>query len=295
MTPAEEPEWICVRIAVRRADPHPYLADPARPRILAHRGFVPPDATARAGAAPAAAGSASFAENTHAAFLAAQHAGARYLESDGHLTRDGRVVLAHDSDLSRVAGDPRRIADVTHRELAAIMADRGGLLTLSEALEAFPEACFNLDVKAAGVAEPMGRAVAHHAHRVLLTSFSDRWRRTALRAAARVPGTERPATSPGRGALVRILAAVALGGGTGSRPILARAFAGLDALQVPERQGAIRVLTPRLLAAAHRHGVEVHVWTVNDPARMRALVDLGVDGIVTDRTDLAVAEFGRPR
>ena len=281
-------------------DPHSYLADTALPRIFAHRGLVPPGHTAAAGASQSresTSDSASrFAENTYAALLAAQDAGARYLESDGHLTSDGQVVLAHDTDLTRVAGDPRRISQVTHRELAAIMADRGGLLSLNEALEAFPDARFNLDVKAAGAAEPMGRAVAHHAHRVLLTSFSERYRRTALRAAERVPGTLLPATSPGRNALLRILAAVGLssGGarGAGSRRAIARAFAGLDALQIPERQGPIRVLSPRIIAAAHRHGVEVHVWTVNDPVRMRELVNLGVDGIITDRTDLAVAEFG---
>lgn len=286
-------------------NPHPYLADTARPRIFAHRGFVPPGRAAAGVTAPGRAvqgrestsdGTPGFAENTYAALLAAQDAGARYLESDGHLTSDGQVVLAHDTDLTRVAGDPRRISEVTHRELSAIMADRGGLLTLSEALEAFPDARFNLDVKAAGAAEPMGRAVAHHAHRILLTSFSERYRRTALRAAERVPGTLRPATSPGRNALLRILAAVGWSSagsrGAGSRSTIARAFAGLDALQIPERQGPLRVLSPKLIAAAHRHGVEVHVWTVNDPVRMRELVHLGVDGLITDRTDLAVAEFG---
>ena len=69
-----------------------------------------------------------------------------------------------------------------------------------------------------------------------------------------------------------------------------RALAGVDALQVPERQRRLRIVTPRLIAAAHRHGVEVHVWTVNDPADMRRLVDLGVDGIVTDRADVALAD-----
>jgi glycerophosphoryl diester phosphodiesterase len=57
---------------------------------------------------------------------------------------------------------------------------------------------------------------------------------------------------------------------------------------VPERHRRVRILTPRLIAAAHRHGVEVHVWTVNDPAEMRRLIEMGVDGIVTDRADLAL-------
>jgi glycerophosphoryl diester phosphodiesterase len=58
---------------------------------------------------------------------------------------------------------------------------------------------------------------------------------------------------------------------------------------VPERQGSLRIVTPRLLAAAHRHGVEVHVWTVNDPDDMRRLIAMGVDGLVTDRADLALS------
>ena len=57
---------------------------------------------------------------------------------------------------------------------------------------------------------------------------------------------------------------------------------------MPERRRRLRIVTPRLIAAAHRHDVEVHVWTVNDPAEMRRLVDMGVDGIVTDRADIAL-------
>ncbi|MFV0434859.1 MAG: glycerophosphodiester phosphodiesterase family protein [Leucobacter sp.] len=257
--------------------PHPYLTGTARPRVFAHRGFVAPSQEAR-----------GIAENTLAAFAAARDAGAEYIESDCHLSRDGRVVLFHDDDLLRVTGDPRKIAEVTHRELSAIMADRGGLLTLDEALEAFPEARFNLDVKAEAAAEAVGRAVAHDAHRVLLASFTAGCRIAALRAAAAVPAAAavgRPATSPDRAALVRILLAVAVR----SRRRAERALAGFDALQVPERQDAIPVLTRALIDAAHANGVEVHVWTVNDAERMRSLAARGVDGVITDRTDLALA------
>lgn len=62
----------------------------------------------------------------------------------------------------------------------------------------------------------------------------------------------------------------------------------IDALQIPERQGPLTVLTPALLRAAHARGVEVHVWTVNDAAEMNRLIALGVDGIVSDRADLAL-------
>ncbi|MBO1900979.1 glycerophosphodiester phosphodiesterase [Leucobacter weissii] len=254
--------------------PHPYLSAAPRPRVLAHRGLVTEDAAAR-----------GITENTRASFAAARNAGAVYLESDCRLTRDGVVVLFHDADLRRVVGDPRPVSAVEHRELVSLMSGRGGLLTLQDALEAFPGSRFNIDVKSLAAADPGGRIIAPHADRVLVAGFSDRVRRRALRAAAAVPGASRPATSPGRGALVRILLAVA----SRSRILQANAFAGVDALQIPERQGRIRVLAPRLVDAAHRAGVEVHVWTVNDPERMAELVGMGVDGIVTDRADAALA------
>ena len=83
------------------------------------------------------------------------------------------MVLFHDADLSRVTGDPRPVSDVTAAELEALMAERGGLITLAQALDAFPAVRFNLDVKAAAAATPVGRIVAPHADRVLVTSFSD--------------------------------------------------------------------------------------------------------------------------
>ena len=223
------------------------------------------------------------AENSFAAVAAAQAAGARIIESDCHLTRDGVVVLFHDDDLSRVTGDPRKVADVTAAELESLMAEHGGLITLAQALDAFPTVTFNLDVKAAAAAEAVGRAVVGHGDRVLITSFSDERRRAALAAAAEKGGV-RPATSAGTGTIARLLAGLWLH----SERLVASALANIDALQIPERQGRLRILTPRLIAAAHRYGVEVHVWTVNDPADMTRLVAMGVDGIVTDRADIAL-------
>ena len=120
--------------------------------------------------------------------------------------------------------------------------------------------------------------------RVLLTSFSDDRRRAALAAADRAGSGIRPATSAGSATISRVLAALTVR----SSRLVRRALEGVDALQVPERQGRLRIVTPRLIDAAHRHGVEVHVWTVNDPADMRRLVAMGVDGLVTDRADVAL-------
>lgn len=249
---------------------HPWFAASAVPRVLAHRGFVPPEAE-------------GVVENTAAAFASSHAAGAVYVESDCHLTLDGHVVLFHDDDLSRVAGDPRPVAEVSLLELERLMESRGGLLTLPQALDAFPTLRFNLDVKSAAVAEPAGRAVARHADRVLLTSFSDR-RRIAAITAARAAGGQ-PATSAGSATIARLLGAVA----SRSPRLVARALSGIDAVQVPERHRGLRIVTRRFVRAVHSGGAEVHVWTVNDPAAMHRLLDRGVDGLVTDRADIAAA------
>lgn len=252
---------------------HPFFDSP-RPRVLAHRGLVTTDAAAN-----------GVVENSFAAVAAAHAAGAEIVESDCHLTADGVVVLFHDDDLVRVTGDPRRVSEVTEFELSTLMADRGGLITLTQALDSFPDLRFNLDAKAPDVAGPLGRTIAGHARRVLVASFSDDRRRDALDAAARAGADILPATSAGSETVLRLLVALAVR----SRRLTRRALAGIDALQIPERRGRLRIVTPRLIAAAHALGVEVHVWTVNDPDEMRRLVAMGVDGIVTDRADLALA------
>lgn len=256
---------------------HPYLQGARSPRILAHRGLVTADAAA-----------SGVVDNSFAAVAEAHAAGVEFVESDCHLTADGVVVLMHDEDLVRVAGDPRRIAQVPLHELTEILAPRGGLLTLEQALESFPTLRFNLDVKAAGAEEGVGRLVAPHTERVLVTSFSDDRRLATLAAAERAGARIPPATSPGSRMLTRLLGAMALR----SRGRIAAALRGLDALQIPERHRGVRVLTPRLVDTAHAHAVEVHVWTVNDPADMRRLRAAGVDGLVTDRADVALELSG---
>jgi glycerophosphoryl diester phosphodiesterase len=227
----------------------------------------------------------SVFDNSALALAAADAAGAQYVETDCRATADGDAVLFHDETLQRLLGDPRPVAEVGTRELAALFAAHGGLLTLGEALEAFPALRFNVDVKDLSAAADVGRAVAAHGHRVLLTSFDDRNRRAALDA-ARVAGAEvLPASSGGRSAIALLRLASALRLTRWTRRILR----GLDAVQIPERFGVLRVFTPRLVDAVHDAGAEVHVWTINDPERMRALVGGGADGIVTDRADLAIA------
>lgn len=163
---------------------HPYLERARKPRVFAHRGLVTPDDE-----------TAGIAENSLAAVAAAHAAGAEFVELDCHLTSDGVAVVFHDASLQRVTGDARFVRDVTVAELREIMAERGGLLTLAELLEAFPTLRFNIDVKVPEVAVPVGHVVAKHADRVLIASFDDSSRRRALQAAHDRGG--RPATSPG--------------------------------------------------------------------------------------------------
>lgn len=249
---------------------HPFFQGEPTPRIFAHRGLVPPDA-------------AEVAENSIVAFASAHAAGVTYIETDCRLSADGVPILWHDATLERVTGDPRPISAVTTRELEALLADHGGLATLEGALDSFPTVRFNVDVKSDDVAAPAGRAVAPHAARVLVTSFDDRRRRVAWEAAQAAGGE--PATSAGAGTIARVLVAVR----ARSNRWVARALRGIDALQVPERERGIRIVTPRLIEAARRAGVETHVWTVNEPDDMNRLLDLGVDGLVTDHADVALA------
>lgn len=250
---------------------HPYFDGAALPRVLAHRGLATPEGE-----------DSSVWENTAGAFAQAVTAGAAYVESDCQVTADGEVVLFHDDTLERLTGDPRAISTVRTAELRDIFAEHGGLMTVAEALAAFPDTRFNIDVKTDAATEPIGAIVAPHTRRVLITSFSDARRRRALDSIRRAGAGGPPATSGGSRSIValRALSALHLSPGSVLRDI--------DAVQIPVAQGSIRVLTPALLDAAHRHGVEVHVWTVNDPDQMRELAALGVDGIISDHADVAL-------
>ncbi|MBG6214118.1 MAG: glycerophosphodiester phosphodiesterase [Cryobacterium sp.] len=233
------------------------------PRILAHRGL--------AQEAP---------ENTLLAFVKALAGGATHLETDVHVSRDGVAVISHDRDLTGLGQDVR-IDQLTLTELKRINLGYGQSLTsLAEALEAFPSARFNIDIKTDAAAEPTARAIRDQraTARVLVTSFNEPRRR---RVVGLLPGVVSSASSL---LVARAVAATNLGLTAAVR----RALQGCVAVQVPQRAGPVRIVTPRFIDMMHRVDVEVHVWTINDPVDMIRLLDLGVDGLVTDRTDLAV-------
>ena len=241
-----------------------YLSGPL-PRIIAHRGLA-----------------IEAPENTLLAFLRALNAGATHLETDVHASADGVAVISHDPDLSRVAGRSVRVDQLTMAELRRIqLGDGQSFSSLAEALDAFPDARFNIDIKDAGSAAPAAAAIlkARATDRVLITSFDEKRRLAAVDA---LPGVASSAS------VTRFLPAIAsakAGSVRGAR----RALRGLVAVQVPERQSGLRLVSRRTVRILHAAGVEVHVWTVNDPADMTRLLDLGVDGLVTDRCDVLKA------
>lgn len=236
---------------------HPYL-DHATPLAFAHRG-----------------GAADGVENTAAAFRRAAAVGYRYFETDVHTTADGRLVAFHDATLDRVTDARGRISALPWSEVRrARIGGTEPLPLFEELLEEFPDARWNVDLKAEPALEPLLELIrrADAWDRVCVGSFSE----ARVARAHRLAGP-RLATSYGvRGVLGLRLR---------SYGIPAALRAGAVCAQVPERQNGIPVADARFVRTAHALGLQVHVWTVNEPERMAALLDLGVDGIMTDHIE----------
>jgi glycerophosphoryl diester phosphodiesterase len=217
-------------------------------------------------------------ENTLAAFRHAWELGYRYLETDVHATRDGVLLAFHDAVLDRVTDRQGEISRLTCAEVQrALIGGRESVPTLARLFDEFPGARFNIDIKASGAIRPLVDFIeARDAHdRVLVGSFSPR----SLNAFRRLSGGK-VATSahPLEVAAYLLVPSSRLADRlTRGRP---------QALQVPHRKGPLVVAGRRLVARAHAAGKQVHVWTVDDPAEMRVLVERGVDGLFTDRTDI---------
>ncbi|WDZ83140.1 glycerophosphodiester phosphodiesterase [Micromonospora cathayae] len=243
---------------------HAYLDAPA-PLAFAHRG-----------------GAARGDENTAAAFARAVGLGYRYVETDVHATADGVAVVFHDATLDRVTGERGRIAALRWADLATVrVGGAAAVPRLDEVLAGWPEIRFNVDVKAdpavAATVATVERVGA--TDRVLLASFSDD-RLARLRALA----GPKVATSLGMRGVARLRMASLTG-----RPL--RLPPSVVAAQVPVRYGRLPVVDRRLVRYAHRLGLHVHVWTIDEPDEMHELLDLGVDGIMTDHVDRLVEVY----
>jgi glycerophosphoryl diester phosphodiesterase len=243
------------------------------------------------------------------AFRAALAAGADALEMDVHATRDGELVVCHDSTVDRTTNGSGRIADLTLAEVRALdpaywfvpgeVAVPGRdeheyllrgrapedpelrIPTLREVLEAFPGVFLNLDIKqTAPLVQPYEAALARLLREfgrrddVIVASFNDLATAEFSRHAPEVT------TSAGTAASASFWQAFRAGEPIPSSPH--------SALQVPTTFGSTRIATPEVIAAAHRAGLAVHFWTIDDPVEMAELVELGADGIMSDRPSVLV-------
>jgi glycerophosphoryl diester phosphodiesterase len=218
-------------------------------------------------------GAAVGDENTTAAFGRAVDLGFRYIETDTHATADGVAVVFHDDTLQRMFGRSGTVRDLRWSDLAALrIGGAAAVPRLAEVLDAWPEIRFNIDVKADTAVDPTLSVISDvgAGDRVLLASFSDR--RLARMRAAAGPAV---ASSLGMREVARLWS-----GAVRSVP------AGVVAVQIPPKYGRLRLATPRFLRRAHRLGLQVHLWTIDDPDEMRYFLDLGVDGIMTDRIEV---------
>jgi glycerophosphoryl diester phosphodiesterase len=244
--------------------------------------WVPPLAIAHRGSREL------WPENTMEAFSQAAALGFRFMETDLHATADGVLVCFHDDTVDRTTNGTGAVADFDFEELSSLDAgfrhnSRGGypyrgmgvgVPSLEEAMRALPQVSFVVDLKVDGLvrllADLIERLSLHD--RLIVGSFSDQ-RLDEFREAT----GGRVATSTGPMLSRMWLLTSRVGRGAGGSA---------SALQLPTQVRGVKVVDKKLVDTAHAHGLQVHVWTVNDPADMEAYLDLGVDGIISDRPDL---------
>ena len=232
----------------------PYL-DVEFPIAFAHRG-----------------GALDEPENSMAAFQAAVEIGFRYLETDVHLTSDGRVIAFHDDVLDRVTNMEGRVCDTPYSKIKDALIDGlSEIPLLEDLLSSFPHARFNIDPKDDLVVEPLARIIEKTAstRRICVASFSNR--RTQL--VSRLVGKDL-CTGVGPSAITRLRI---------GKFILNDASIRGECFQVPVAVKGIPLITESFVDRVHSIGKVIHAWTINEAEEMHRLLDLGVDGIMTDR------------
>lgn len=234
---------------------HPYL-DVDGPIAFAHRG-----------------GAEEFPENTLRAFRHAVGLGYTHVETDVHATADGVAVAFHDDSLDRVTDGRGVVGDLVWSEVRqALVAGTDPILRLDELLEELPDTRINIDPKSDAAVGPLVEVLRRTGavERVCVCSFSDR--RTGQ---VRDRIGDSLCVGAGPRGVARLLAAAA--------GMPRRESFDFHVAQVPVRAKGLTVVRPSVLAAAHRHNVAVHVWTIDEPTEMHRLLEMGVDGIMTDR------------
>jgi glycerophosphoryl diester phosphodiesterase len=276
--------YAVLALLARPAAGHPFFAQfEHNLLVMAHQG-----------------GNGLWPGNTQYAFERAVALGVDVLEMDVHSTADGVLVVIHDSTVDRTTNGPGSVHDLTLAEIKALDAgyhwtsDDGQTYpyrgqgvtvpTLEELFIAFPTTPMNIEIKQAepSIAAPLCRLIRDHgrADKVLIASFHqaviDEFRRECPEVA----------TSTGQNEVIAlfVLSKVLLEGAY--RPNAA-------AVQVPEYRSGLHVITPRFVDAAHSRNLQVHAWTINEVEDMQRMLDLGVDGIITDYPDRLMDLLGR--
>jgi len=266
------------------AQPHAFFAEgPPRPWVIAHQG-----------------GDGLWPGDTLFAFENAADLGVDILEMDMHSTADGVLVMMHDATVDRTTDGSGPINGMTLAQLKELDAGydwtsddgqsypfRGQGITvptLDEVFSAFPDMRFNIEIKQAepSITRPFCQKIREYGvtDQVLVASFSqpvmDEFRQVCPQVA----------TSAGETEVIQLFAL--------SKVFLEGVLSpGYQAVQVPEERSGLRVLAPRFVGAASNRDLEVHAWTINETDDMRRLLELGLDGIITDRPDRLLELLGR--
>ena len=211
-------------------------------------------------------------ENTLAAFQIAYDMGYRIMETDVQASKDGVLYCFHDTDLQRSAGDPRKFETLTSSEIDRVRLKGGHPIPkLAQLFEAFPNAYFNIDAKSWASVEPLialTRSMKTGA-RTCFGSFSQRRIETIISALSQ----HSPARSLGTGGVIRFYLEHLLNH---------RGQINANCAQLPVSHFGIKLITPKTLTYAKVKGLKIHVWTINQAPEMQRLIDLGVDGIMSD-------------
>lgn len=218
-------------------------------------------------------GASEVPENTMPAFEHAVGLGYRYVETDVHVTADGELLAFHDSRLDRVTDRTGVIGELPWSTVKqAKVGGREPIPRFEDLLGTWPELRVNVDPKHDAAVEPLAKAIlrTEAVHRVCVGAFSDK----RIQRLQELVGAEL-CTSMGPRQVAWLVAA--------SKGLPAGGRLTSPCAQVPTNQGPVALVTRDLVAAAHRRGVQVHVWTIDDRAEMVRLLDLGVDGLMTDR------------
>jgi glycerophosphoryl diester phosphodiesterase len=255
----------------------------SRPLVFAHRG-----------------GGGLIPENTLEAFQYSARMGVDVLELDIHSTSDGTLVVMHDAAVDRTTNGRGRVNELTLEAVKKLDAgyvfspDSGQTFpfrnrkitvpTLREIFDALPEMTFNIEPKqhAPSIIKPLCVLVRERKmiDKVIVGSFNqttiDDFRRECPEVA----------TSASPSEVTKFLALVKAGLTNSYSPPM-------QALQVPQNLGSLQVVSKEFVDTAHRRNLKVHVWTINETADMQRLIEMGVDGIMTDYPDRLLTLLGR--